>query len=145
MAISASHDPTPGFERDFVTRSVDFYNSQHFEVRPDGELVLVDVPEDAGISIHHEWLLIRTKSVWAVEDTEYPTGALLAIRYDDFLAGSRALTSIFEPDAHSSLEHYTWTRDHLILVVLTDVRTTLRILTPGENGWRIDLSKGFQN
>lgn len=135
VAISASHDPTPGFERDFVTRSVDFYNSQHFEVRPDGELVLVDVPEDAGISIHHEWLLIRTKSVWAVEDTEYPTGALLAIRYDDFLAGSRALTSIFEPDAHSSLEHYTWTRDHLILVVLTDVRTTLRILTPGENGW----------
>lgn len=89
--------------------------------------------------------MIRTKSVWAVEDTEYPTGALLAIRYDDFLAGSRALTSIFEPDAHSSLEHYTWTRDHLILVVLTDVRTTLRILTPGENGWEDRPSKGFQN
>ncbi|MGC0365564.1 prolyl oligopeptidase [Rhodococcus sp. 27YEA15] len=135
VAVSVSHDPTPGYERDFVTRSVDFYRSQHFELTTTGELVLVAVPEDAGISIHHDWLLIRTKSPWTVDGTEYPTGALLAARYEDFLAGSRTLTVVFEPDAHSSLEHYVWTRDHLILVVLTDVRTTLRIVTPGENDW----------
>lgn len=135
VAISASHDPTPGFERDFVTRSVDFYNSRRFQLTLDDELVLIDTPEDAGISIHHEWLLIRTKSPWTVENTEYATGTLLAARYEDYLAGARELTVLFEPDDHSSLDHYSWTRDHLILVVLTDVRTTLRILTPADNTW----------
>ncbi|MCJ0902322.1 prolyl oligopeptidase family protein [Rhodococcus sp. ARC_M6] len=135
VAISASHDPTPGFERDFVTRSVDFYNSRRFQFTTDGELVLIDTPEDAGISIHREWLLIRTKSPWTVEGTEYATGTLLAARYDDYLAGSRDLTVVFEPDEHSSLDQYSWTRDHLILVILTDVRTTLRILTPSEDRW----------
>ncbi|SDD58446.1 prolyl oligopeptidase family serine peptidase [Rhodococcus tukisamuensis] len=135
VAVSAWHDRTPGFERDFVDRAVDFYSSQRFELRGDGDLVRIDTPEDAGLSVHREWLLVRTRSPWTVGDLEFASGTLLAARYDDYLAGSRELTVLFEPDAHTSLEQSVWTRHHLLLVTLRDVQTRMRVLTPHPDGW----------
>src|SRR5699024_1673756 len=41
-----------------------------------------------------------------------------------------SLTILFEPDAHRSMESFTFTRNHLLLVVLEDVRTVLSVLDP---------------
>ena len=41
LAISASHDRTPGFERDFVNVALDFYHSEMYQ-RTGGKLVRVD-------------------------------------------------------------------------------------------------------
>src|SRR5690606_19066347 len=38
MYISAFRDHTPGFERDFVSRTIAFYNDELYLVRPDGSL-----------------------------------------------------------------------------------------------------------
>ncbi|GLY66316.1 prolyl oligopeptidase [Amycolatopsis taiwanensis] len=135
VSVFAYHDPTPGYERDFVGRSMDFYRSEEFLRTPD-RLVRIDVPEDAPTSVHREWLLIRTRSPWTVAGTEYPAGTLLAANFDAYLAGERDLTVLFEPDDRTSLESYTWTLDHLLLTTLSDVRTELHVLTPGEDGWR---------
>ncbi|WP_027943158.1 prolyl oligopeptidase family serine peptidase [Amycolatopsis taiwanensis] len=135
VSVYAYHDPTPGYERDFVGRSMDFYRSEEFLRTPD-RLVRIDVPEDAPTSVHREWLLIRTRSPWTVAGTEYPAGTLLAANFDAYLAGERDLTVLFEPDDRTSLESYTWTLDHLLLTTLSDVRTELHVLTPGEDGWR---------
>ncbi|MFE3290784.1 prolyl oligopeptidase family protein [Rhodococcus sp. NPDC059234] len=135
VAVSAWYDRTPGFERSFVERSIDFYASQRFELGPDGELTLIDVPQDARASVHREWLLIRTRGAWAVGDHEYPAGTLLAARYADYQEGSRELTVLFAPDPHTSLEQYVWTRNHLLMVTLSDVQTRLRVRTPGPAGW----------
>ncbi|WP_137726444.1 prolyl oligopeptidase family serine peptidase [Prescottella subtropica] len=135
VAVSAWHDSTPGFERSFVERAIDFYTAQRFQLLGDDTLVRIDTPEDARISVYREWLLIRPRSPWTVGDTTHPAGALLAARYDDYLAGDRTLTVLFAPDAHTSLEQYAWTRNHLLLVTLTDVRSDVHALTPSENGW----------
>ncbi|TJZ79420.1 S9 family peptidase [Rhodococcus oryzae] len=135
VAVSAWYDRTPGFERSFVEQSIDFYNSRRFQLRGDGSLVRIETPEDAGLSVHREWLLIRTRSAWSVAGHEHPAGTLLAARYGDYLAGSRDLTVLFAPDAHTSLEQYVWTRNHLLLVTLCDVQTRLRVRTPGPGGW----------
>ena len=42
---------------------------------------------------------------------------------------------LFEPDAHTSLSNHAWTRDHLILNTLSDVKSRLEVLTPGADGW----------
>jgi prolyl oligopeptidase len=135
VSVGAYHDPTPGFERDFVYRSIDFYRTELY-LRPagGGELVRVDVPEDAEAAVHREWLLVRTRSPWRTGGREYPAGALLAIGFDDFLAGGRDFTTVFEPDARTSLEDYSWTRNHLLLTVLRDVTSELRVLTPAAGG-----------
>ncbi|ORL82524.1 prolyl oligopeptidase family serine peptidase [Prescottella equi] len=143
VAISAWHDSTPGFERSFVERAVDFYTSQRFQLLDDGSLVRIDTPEDARISAYREWLLVRPRSPWTVGDTTYPAGSLLAAKYDDFLTGSCELTVLFEPDEHTSLEQYSWTRNHLLMVTLSDVQSHVHVLTPGENGWKTTPLEGL--
>ena len=130
VSVGAGFDPTPGFERLIASRSVDFFNHEYFEIR-DGELVRIDVPTDARISIHREWLLIRPRSPWTVGAATYPAGTLLAAKYDDYLSGTVELTVVFEPDAHTSLDTFTWTRDRLILGTLVDVATRVEVVTPG--------------
>jgi prolyl oligopeptidase len=134
VSAGAYHDPTEGFERDFVYRSPDFYRTEEY-LRTPGGLVRIEVPDDAEASAHREWLLISTRSEWAVGDTTYPPGALLAARFDDYLAGSRELDVLFEPDEHTSLAYHAWTRNHLIVATLEDVKSRFAVLTPGPDGW----------
>jgi prolyl oligopeptidase len=105
--------------------------------RSDAELVYQADPHDVSVfAYHREGLVIRPRTDWEVGGARYPAGALLATRFDAFLAGHRDLTVLFEPDEHTFLDSYTWTRHHLILGLLSDVRSRLAVLTPGEDGWR---------
>jgi prolyl oligopeptidase len=130
VAVGAGHDPTPGYERDFVVRYPDIFRSEHYLRRPDGELVRIDVPEDASIDVHRDWLVVRTRSPWR----DHPAGALLVTGFDEFLAGGRDFTVLFRPDGHTSFGSYAWTRDHLLLSTMTDVKTRVDVVTPPE--WR---------
>jgi prolyl oligopeptidase len=140
VSVGAGFDPTPGFERLLVSRSFDFFNRERYELRG-GELIKIDVPTDAGTSIHREWLLIRPRTDWTVGSTTYPAGSLLAAKYDEFLSGTVELTVVFDPDEHTSLETYTWTRDHLVLVTLVDVVSRLELVTPGT--WQREPIRGI--
>ncbi|MBI2702583.1 MULTISPECIES: prolyl oligopeptidase family serine peptidase [Mycobacterium] len=134
VSAGGSKDRTPGFERTFVGRSLDFWNRQRYELRGT-ELIPIDVPTDvSSMSVHREWLLIDLRSDWTVGDTTYRAGSLLAANYDEFLAGARELTVVFEPDEHTCLYHYAWTRDRLLVVSLADVASRVEIVTPGS--WR---------
>lgn len=126
MQVAAWHDSTPGFERDWVHRSIDFFRSEKF-LRTDSGLQRIDVPDDTVIDIHREWLLINLRTEWL----GYPPGALLAAKFDDYLAGNRELTVVFQPDEHTSLQYHRWTRNYLLLVTLTDVKARLTVLEPG--------------
>jgi prolyl oligopeptidase len=134
MIAYAGHDDTVGFERDLVGRAMDFYNSEEFFLAADGGLTKIDVPDDAGTSVYREWLLIRPRTPWTVDGVEHVGGTLLAARFDDFMAGGRDLTVLFEPDEHTSLNGWTWTRHHMIVSTLADVKTRLHVLTPPEAG-----------
>jgi prolyl oligopeptidase len=130
VSVGCGYDPTPGYERLLITRSFDFFNRHRFELRGD-ELIEIDVPTDAGISVHREWLLIRPRTDWTVGSTTHPAGSLLAAKYEEYLAGVKELHVVFEPDAHSSMENYAWTRDHLVLSTLVDVISHVDLVTPG--------------
>jgi len=135
VGVHAFHDPADGFERDFVVRNVEFFRSEWY-LRTGGDLVQLAVPPDAVVGVHREWLLIQTRSPWAVDGTSYPAGALLAARFDEFLAGRQELTTLFEPDAHTALSYHAWTRGYLILNMLHDVRSQLTVLTPPGERWQ---------
>jgi prolyl oligopeptidase len=135
VSVGGSRDRTAGFERTFVGRSLDFWNRQRYELRG-AELILIDVPTDASsMSVHREWLLVDLRTDWSVNqdgvETTYRAGSLLVANYDEFLSGSRDLHVVFEPDEHTCLYHYAWTRDRLLLVTLADVASRVEIVTPG--------------
>ena len=132
LAVSAFHDRTSGYERDFVNVATDFFHSVLYE-RKNGKLIQLEVPTDASVDAHREWLLVQPRSPWMVGGATYPSGALLAMNFNDFMAGQRAFTVLFKPDAHTALSSYAWTQHHLILDVLDDVKSQLEVLTPPAN------------
>ncbi len=132
LAVTAYHDRTAGFERDFIAVAKDFFHSELYQ-RVEDKLVRVNVPTDASADVHRQWLLVQTRSPWTIAGTTYPSGALLATRFDAFIAGTQYFTVLFKPDAHTALASCNWTQHHLILAVLDDVKSRLEVLTPPQD------------
>ncbi len=128
-----SVDRTPGFERTVLGRAIDFWNDELYELRG-SELTRIDAPTDAGVSLHRDWILIELRTDWNVGGATYTAGSLLAANHDEFLAGAAELQVVFEPDEHTALNHYAWTRDRLLMVTLADVASRVEIVNPGS--WR---------
>jgi prolyl oligopeptidase len=135
LGVSARHDPTPGFERDLLTRDLTFYTSETFLLGRDGSPRRLEIPADADAGFHREWLTLQLRSPWTVGGATYPAGALLGTRLEDFLAGKRNLAVLFRPSPACSLRSSHWTRNRLILNLLEDVKSRLEVLTPGPGEW----------
>jgi len=143
LSISAYRDRTPGFERDFVQRALEFYSSENFLRGKDGKLTRIDVPNDAETDVEREWLLVEPRTAWTVGGQTFPSGSLVATKFDDFMAGKREFTVLFTPDEHTSLAGHSWTRHHLILTVSHDVVSQIKVLTPTVTGpWKEDTLSG---
>ncbi|MET0887117.1 MAG: prolyl oligopeptidase family serine peptidase [Mycetocola sp.] len=137
VSVRAFRSHTPGYIRDFYWRAPTFYTSEVF-VLVDGEPQRIDVPDSAEIGYSRSWLLIELRDDWTVDETTYRAGSLLAADFDGFLAGDRSFEVVFEPTPTTSLAGATWTRDHLVLTVLDDVKSRIRVLTPTDARWRRD-------
>ncbi|OMH30695.1 prolyl oligopeptidase [Tersicoccus sp. Bi-70] len=146
MAVLA-HDRTPGFERDIAVDVIDFFRSRthvagdvssdgHNDTDGDannGSAVAwrhVDVPDDVNVDLHRQWLLFRPQTDWNHDGTTVPAGTLAVAPLEDFLAGQRDLTVVFAPDERTSLQGWSWTANHLILTLLTDVASRVVVLDP---------------
>ncbi len=138
MLAIVAHDSTPGFERTFAVDYVDFYNRNTWLLRDDS-WVEIDVPTDVNISAHREWLMFRPQKDWDVSGVTYPAGSLLAADLEGYLAGSRQFVVLFTPDDHTSLQSWSWTKDYLLLNLLRDVSSEIRVLDPSrvdsDGGW----------
>lgn len=134
VVVSMSVSREPGYERTFISRSFDFYNNEIYQLR-DNELIRLDTPTDASLYAHREWLLIELRTDWFTGAKTYAAGSLLAAAYDDFIDGTcdlnTDLTVVFEPDAHTCLHQFSWTREKLVIITLADVASRVEIVTPG--------------
>lgn len=130
VSVGAGVDRIPGFERTMVSRAVDFFNTQVYQLH-DGELIHIDAPTDATLSVHRQWLLIDLRTDWPTVHRSYTAGSLLAVDYDGFLSGTAEPAVVFEPDEHTALYNFAWTLDRLITVTLSDVASRVEIVTPG--------------
>jgi len=136
MYIAAMRDDTPGFERDFVSRTIAFYNDELYLRGADGKLTKIDAPNSANKGAFREWLTLELREPWTVGGKTYAAGSLLAARFDDFIAGKREFEVLFAPTDRTSLASFSFTRHHLVLNVLEDVKNKLSVLTPGAEGWK---------
>ncbi|MCX7700424.1 MAG: prolyl oligopeptidase family serine peptidase [Gemmataceae bacterium] len=135
VAAGAFWDLTPGYEREFASRSMTFYTNEMF-VRRDGRFVKIDKPDDADVDVHRDWLLITLRTPWTVGQTTYPAGSLLAARFDDYLAGKRELQVLFTPTEKKSLAGVSATKNYFILNELDNVVNKLYVLKPGSGEWQ---------
>nr|WP_202033760.1 MULTISPECIES: prolyl oligopeptidase family serine peptidase [unclassified Massilia] len=135
LSASAYKDMTPGFEREFVSRQIDFYSSELF-LREGDRLVKVDKPLDANAYAVRDQILMELRSTWQVGGRTWPQGALLAIDFSRFMRGERDFEMLFTPTATTSLEGVTVTRDALLLTVLDKVKNRLVELRHEGGSWQ---------
>jgi prolyl oligopeptidase len=137
MRAAGSRELAEGFERDFVSRRIDFRKSETF-VRENGQLIKIDIPDDAIMNVHRDMLFIFLRSPWTVAEKSFPAGALLATGLQPFLEGKRELDLLFEPSERTSLEDFAPLRNVVILTVLDNVRSRLWVLTREDGAWKRD-------
>ena len=136
MYIAAVHDDTPGFERNFVSRTIAFYNNELFLIGANNALTKIDAPNSAEKSVRREWLTLELREPWAVGGKTYAAGSLLVTKFDDFMAGKRAFDVLFAPTDTTSLAGVAWTKNHVVLNVLDDVKNRLSVLTHADGQWK---------
>ena len=109
-------------------RAITFWTSEHELRMADKSFKKVPVPEDAQLDTFADQLLITLRSDWSFGGTAYGAGALLAVPCAPFMRGDKVkVVQLFEPSATASLDGTSETRNYLILDVLNNVRTELRL------------------
>ena len=135
VSVGGYRDHTKGFERDIIYRGITFYSSEVFQ-RKDGKLIKIEVPADANMNTHREWLIVELRTDWTTGGKTYPAGALIATNFDAFMKGERRFDVLFQPTERKSLAGYSTTRNHILLNELDNVRNRIYVLSPGKNGWK---------
>jgi len=142
MSVGAFHDDSPGFERNFVTRNLAFYNDELYLLDDKSKLIQVDVPNSARKSVFHQYLAIELRKPWEVGGKTYPAGALLMTNFDAFLKGERNLDMVFEPSDTTALSSSGFTKNFGFINVLEDVKNRIYVLKPTPKGWVREPLKG---
>jgi prolyl oligopeptidase len=137
VSVNAGRAWFQGRHLDLVERGIGFYESETFFL-PDkegGSLEKLDRPSDAIVSFFQEFLLLQLRSDWTVGGKTYPAGALLAANLKDYRAGKRELEMLYEPGKNHSLSGYSGTKNALLLSVLEDVHTQVRVVRHARGRW----------
>ncbi len=120
---------------DIANRSVTFYASKQY-VYDDGELHLIDIPEDASFwGVMKGQMLVELKSAWSPEHVEYAQGALLAINFEQFMDGDRGFEVLVEPTETSAIRGIRSTRDYVLVNELDDVVSRVSRLEFVDGAW----------
>ncbi|MFM8582104.1 MAG: S9 family peptidase, partial [Planctomycetaceae bacterium] len=134
VAVSGSRSHEPGYEHDWISRSVTFWTSELY-LRRGGQLIQIDKPADANAVPDRDLLFLELRTAWEVGGQKHPAGALLAIDLEKFLAGDRQFDVLFTPTDRKSLAGFTTTRNHLLLNELDNVRNRIYQLTRSGGQW----------
>ncbi len=142
MAISAIHDDSPGFERNFISRAIAFYNDELYYMPDVGNQLKIDAPNSSNKSVFREYLAVELRDPWDLGDRSFKAGSLLVIKFDRFLAGDRKFDVVFEPTESTALSSFGFTKNHLFVNVLEDVKNKIYVHTSTDSGWKREPLKG---
>ncbi len=126
---------TRGLGYEVIERAITTWTREVF-LRREGELRKLELPEDSDEHLVGEWLTTELKSPYKVAEKTYPTGALLAIRLESFLQGSRDFEVLFEPAERTVLESWISTKNHIVLNVSANLERKLYTLSFENGTWK---------
>ncbi|MFN6301974.1 MAG: prolyl oligopeptidase family serine peptidase [Planctomycetota bacterium] len=140
MSVGAMHDDSPGFERNFVSRNIAFYNDELYWLKSPEELVKIDAPNTANKSVFKNFLLLELREPWTIQSETYSGGSLLVADLNEYLGGKRQFQVLFEPTESTALSSVTTTKDYVVINTLDDVKNRIFVLKPegssATDGWK---------
>jgi prolyl oligopeptidase len=124
VSAYSSSSQAKGHKWVMVGRSIDFYNDETHLLQGD-QLIKIDKPTDATFTPHRQWATITLRNDWTVVDTTYKAGSLLITKLGYYLAGRREFSVLFVPSATTSLAGYDFSRNHVLVNTMDNVRSRL--------------------
>ncbi|MGH8783396.1 prolyl oligopeptidase family serine peptidase [Paraburkholderia sp.] len=129
--ISALAHYDPILKRHVAIRGTTFFEAEQFWLdERTGEWQQYDLPRDAQLFEWSEWLFITLRSDWNVGAAIHPGGALLTIRRDAFLEGTRGFKVLFTPTERSVLADVHYTKQWLIVAHKSESVTHVTLWHP---------------
>lgn len=127
-----AYDSTPGFERIITSDAIDFYNSTTGVLR-NGEHETIKVPTDVKVSLHRQWVLFAPQTDWEHQGTTITAGSLVITELDRYLQDGHIEHLLFVPDAKTSLQAVSFTANFVMLSLLVDVASQIRVINLHED------------
>jgi prolyl oligopeptidase len=135
VGVGAYSMHTPEGRYDMVYRLPEFFRGTTYMILGE-RLVKLDFPEDADLKgIFKDHLLLSLRTDWIVGGTTYPQDALLAIELDDFLAGGRDFSILFQPEERVALDAVATTKNYVLVTTLDNVHSRLYRHTLEDGKW----------
>ena len=102
---------TDGTEYAFLSRSLDFFNTDYLFVSKDGSTLKLPLPQSAVVQgLHDGYLLLTLRKAWSYQPAEgaaidVPQGALVAFPFRDYLSDRKLprIDILYVPDARSTI------------------------------------------
>jgi prolyl oligopeptidase len=135
VSVGAYRDHDHGKVRDWVYRSPSFFTNEVFLLE-DGKPVKLEKPDDASAGVWNDNLIVSLRKEWKTGDKTWPAGALLITPFDDFRAGKRDFTMLFEPTPRTSLQSYSTTKNAILVVELEDVKSRVYKIEQVGGAWK---------
>ncbi|WP_395062042.1 prolyl oligopeptidase family protein [Flavobacterium sp.] len=118
-----------------VSKGETFYSSKTF-VMVNNKLVPLQIQDDASISgILNNQLIINLKSDWTVGGKTYKQGSVVSANFTSLISGKKELQLMYEPDAFSSINEISSTKNYLLLDILNNVKNELYVYSFTNGKW----------
>jgi prolyl oligopeptidase len=128
---------TAGRTYNVVSHRPNFYEGTTYVVE-NGELVRIDVPLDADVSLLGDRMLLYVRSPWEVGGRTFAAGSLLDMPFARFLAGDRDFQLVLQPSERETIAGISSTRDFLLVRMLSNVKGELRRYRFDSGAWTFE-------
>ncbi len=127
----------------FVTRSLNFFESQIYYLKKSDELVLLPIPKKADINgVLNEKIYFSIHEDWQDGKQRFTSGSLLQFDLKEFLKNGKTESQlIFQPDKRSSLNNVVVTRTKVWLEISRNVNSSVLELNRDLTLRRLSLPK----
>jgi prolyl oligopeptidase len=124
MAVFVATQETSDGQLTVVARLITIFETE-LQFLENGELVMVDVPSDAQMTLMGDQLVLQLVSDWTVGGRTFNEGSVVSANLDAYLAGERNVELVVAPDERSTINGISATKDYLLVNQLTEVQGQL--------------------
>jgi prolyl oligopeptidase len=135
MWVHVAIDRTAGVPRVWFIERLDFFNQHIWLGDANGPREKLDLPSDARMDAHRDWLAVKLRRAWTSGANTYAADTVLGTSLSAFLAGERDFKVVFEPGPRRALQGLFWADGRLVLSILDDLRPVFEICTPSKDCW----------
>jgi prolyl oligopeptidase len=135
MRVYCGIDDTGSAPRAWFIDQTDFFNLAISLGDETGAKSKLDLPTNVWVQADRNWLAVKLRETWTVEDRTYAADTVLGISLSAFMAGSRQFAVAFEPGPRRALQGLFWAGGKLVLPILDELHPMFEVCTPSATAW----------